>query len=334
MCSNNSDISQCLNGGQCNLGNTCISESACFVGNFCEIHYNAAHLPLTGAIVQGLSSARDIYIVHYNKLLGCYDIPFVSVIMTDGGILFIVAIAIERVLLECFDFNINGSRIRAMIVYIIIIFFACSSNIDEIFIRRLDHDSLGDDICIYDFDGQPIWRRFDIVLSYTHVIIPCTVHLICTICALATTARRKIFIRGTEHRFCRVWLQQLYLHRDFLIPPFCLIVCILPHGILGHLLQTCILYSDKSKLRLHISSVLLLFVPQMLSFISYVCPNEIYWQEFQQTILHRKNCCYFYHKQRKSRQKKQIRSQMKRRTSFVWTVDQDRTFNGLNDTTS
>jgi hypothetical protein len=361
------------------------------VGNFCEINYNAAHLPLTGAIIQDLPSTRDIYIVvfslfgfcglvnsilalttflreririticgiylimfsilsialmitiltyiitivRYNnytyKLVACHGIPFVSVVMTDGSILFTVAVAIERVLIECLNFNINGSRIRGLIVSAIIIIFVCGSNIDEIFMRRIDRDLLGRNICIYDFDGHPTWRSIDIVFSYTHVIVPCALHLICTICALTTIARRKIFIHSTEHKFCRVWLQQLYLHRDFLIPPICLIFCILPHGILGHLLETCIPYSDKSKLRLHISFVLLLFVPQMLSFILYVYPNEIYWQEFQQTFLYRKLCCYCYHKQRKLRQEKQVRSQMKRRTSLAGSVEEGSIITGPSD---
>jgi len=382
MCSNNSNSFQCLNGGQCSQNDTCICASACFVGNFCEINYNAARLPLTAAITQDVSSSRDIYIlvfllfgffglvnsilalitflreririsaygvylilfsilsialmitiltyimtiVRYNnntyRLAACHVIPFLSVIMTDGGILCTAAIAIERVLIECFNFSINGSRIRQLLVSFIIILYVTGSNIDEIFIRRMSKDAMDRDICIYDFDGYPTWRRFDIVFSYTHFVIPCVVHLICSICALTTIARRKIFIHSTEHKFCRVWLQQLYLHRDFFIPPICLILCILPHGILGHLLHTCIPYSDKPKLRLHISFVLLLFVPQMLSFILYVYPNEIYRKEFQQTFVYRKLCCYCYHKQRKLRQQKCMRLQNEQQKASVWTSSQ------------
>jgi hypothetical protein len=347
------------------------------VGNFCEINYNAARLPLTGAVIQDVPSSRDIYIlvfflfgffglvnnilslttfvreriritaygvylilfsvlsialmitiltyimtvVRYNNdayiLSACHVIPFISLIMTDGGILCTVAIAIERVFIECFNFNINGSRIRELFVSAIIILYVAGSNIDEIFIRRISKDAMGSPICIYDFDRYPTWRRFDIVFSYTHVIIPCIVHLICSICALTTIARRKIFIRSTEKKFYRVWLQQLYLHRDFFIPPVCLILCILPHGIEGHLLETCIPYSDKFKLRLHISFVLLLFVPQMLSFILYVYPNQIYWKEFQQTFFYRKLCCYCYHKQRKLRQENIVRAQNQQRKTSV-----------------
>lgn len=392
MCSNNSNTFQCLNGGHCSEADTCICASACFVGNFCEIDYNAAHLPLTGAVIEDVPSSRDIYIaifflfgfiglvnnilalmtflreriritaygvylivlsilsiilmltiltyiitiVQYNndtyKVAACHVIPFISLIMTDGGFLCTAAIAIERVFIECFDFSIHGSRIRGICVSSMIILYVAGSNIDEIFIRRISTDRTGRDVCIYDFDGYPTWRRFDIVFSYTHVIIPCVVHFVCSMCALTTIARRKIFIGSTEENFCRVWLQQLYLHRDFFIPPICLILCILPHGILGHLLKPCIPYSDKSKLRLHISFVLLLFAPQMLNFILYVYPNEIYFNEFQQTFLYRKLCCcYCYHRKRKSRQQKIMQTKNEQRKLSTCTISHESIGSGLSE---
>ncbi|CAF3823716.1 unnamed protein product [Adineta steineri] len=359
MCSNSSNSSECLNDGQCNSDDICICTSACFVGNFCEIDYNAARLPLTSAIVQDNPSTEGIYIlifallafigfinnifalttlfreriritiwgvylivfsilsiilmiiilsyimtvVRYDnstyRLLACHAIPFLSLITIDGGILCTVAIAVERVFIECWNFNVNGSRLRALLISGMIILYTCGSNLDDIFIRRISNDPLGNLICTYDFDRYPTWRYLDIVFSYAHVVIPCLVHLICSVCVLTTIARRKIFIRSTNDKLYKVWLQQLFIHRDFFIPPICIILCTLPHGILGHLLETCIPYSDKFKLRLHISFVLLLYIPQTLSFILYIYPNEIYWKEFQKTIIYRTICCYIYHKQEK-----------------------------------
>ena len=245
-------------------------------------------------------------IVRYNnptyQYWACFIIPFVSLIMVDGSIFLTVAVAVERVLMECFDFRLYGSRVRALIVSIIILGYVCGSNIDEIFIRRISNDLSGNPICTYDFERYPTWRRIDIVFSYAHVIIPCFMHLVSTICVLTTIARRKIFINSTNQRLLFVWLHQLYLHRDFLIPPICLITCILPHGILGHLLQTCIPYSDKFKLRLHISFIIMLYVPQVISFVLYVCPNSIYLAEFQQTTIYRTVFCYCYRKRRQLRQ--------------------------------
>jgi len=363
------------------------------VGNFCEIDYNAAHLPLTGAIIQDEPSTRDVYIlvfvlfafcglvnnilalttfvreriritiwgiylilfsilsivlmltilsyimtiVRYDndtyRLLACHAIPFVSLITIDGGILCTVAIAVERVFIECWNFSINGSRLRALFISFIIVLYACGSNLDDIFIRRISSDLMGNQICTYDFDAHPNWRYVDIIFSYSHVVIPCVVHLICSVCVLTTIARRKIFIRSSKDKLYRVWLQQLFLHKDFFIPPICLILCILPHGILGHLLHTCIPYSDKIRLRLHISFVLLLSLPQALAFILYVCPNEIYRKEFQRTIIYRTICCYWYHKQRKMKQENDRRPLDEQRTSPIATISQASTMSGKNEST-
>lgn len=384
MCSINST---CLNGGYCSATNTCICSSACFIGDFCEIDYSAAHLPLAGAINEDSPSSRNAYIViffffgfiglinnilslttfvrekirftaygiylivfsilsiilmltiltyiltaaQYNsdayKFAACHIIPFISLIMTDGSILCTAAIAIERVLIECFNFSIRGSKIRAICASLIIILYVAGSNIDEVFVRRVSKNRMGQDTCIYDFAGYPLWESFDTVFSYTHVIIPCVIHVTCSICALTTIARRKILIRDIEKSFYQVWLEQLYYHRDFFIPPVCIIICILPHGILGHLIKPCIPYSDKVKLRLHISFVLLLFVPQMLNFILYVYPNDIYFKEFQQTFFYRKLCCYCHHKNRKVQQQKIVQ----RRKMSVSAISQATIGSKLNE---
>ena len=373
MCWNNSDEFQCVNGAHCGSGDTCLCMSACFVGNYCEIDINAAHLPLTGAVMKDLPTTRDVYIaifvlfglvglvnnilafttfiheriritsygvylilfsifsillmitiltyvmkiVRYENetyhLVACNVIPFISVVMSDGGFLFTAAIAFERVLIECFNFNVNGSRMRGLVVSFFIICYVTGSNIDEIFSRWLINDATGTKICTYYFDDYPIWRRLDVVFSYTHAIIPFTLHVLCSICVLTSIARRKVFLHSTEHRFCRVWFEQLYEHRDFFIPPVCIILCMIPHGVIGHLLHLCLPHSDKVKLRLHIFMVFLVFTPPMLNFLLYIYPNDIYWKEFQQTFFYRKLCCYCYKKERKLRLEKLSRKSIDNR---------------------
>ncbi|CAF2765642.1 unnamed protein product [Rotaria sp. Silwood2] len=382
MCFDNSNVSQCLNGGYCSLNGTCICSSDCFVGNFCEINYNAVRFPLTGAILQDTLATRDSYIgcfflfgfiglinnilslitfirekirltvcgiylillsifgigltftiftyiitiVRYKnqtyKLFACHFIPFIAVALNDGVILFTAAIAIERILIDCWNFQTQGRRTYGLIVSTIIIVYVCCSNIDEIFLRHISADITGEEICTYDFDRYPIWRRIDIVFSYTHVLIPCVIHFVSSVYVLTVIARRKIFNRGLENKFFHIWFEQLYINRDFFIPPICLIFCILPHAILGHLLKICIPCSDKSKLRLHISFVLLLFVPQMLSFILYVYPNKKYWKEFQYTIVYRKICCYFCDRQRRLQRQIDTGSQMEPRRMSMCVINE------------
>ena len=133
--------------------------------------------------------------------------------------------------------------------------------------------------------------------SYIHVVIPCIIHIICSICILTTITRRKVFLDGTNQFICCVWFKQMYNHRDFFIPPICIIICLFPNSIYVNLLKICIPYSDLVQLRLHISFVLLLHMPYIFAFMVYVYPSELYSGEFRQTIVFRKLCCYFYRKQ-------------------------------------
>ncbi|CAF2052369.1 unnamed protein product [Rotaria magnacalcarata] len=363
-----------------------------FVGNFCEICYNAARLSLIGAITKDVTSMRDFYltvflflgicglinnilalttflnerirctvcgiyliifsafgitlaftlltylitIAQYKndtyRLLVCHFIPYVPVILNGEAILFTAAIAVERTFIECLNFSIHGNRKRGLVVSVIITVYVTCSNLDEIFIRRLSAYPMGNQVCIYDFERYPTWRRLDIIFSYIHVVVPCVVHVVCSLCVLTTIARWKIFIRGIDNKFFRVWFQELCLHRDFFVPPLCLLVCILPHGIIDHLLNTRIPYSNKLQLRFHIVFVLLLFIPQLFSFILYVCPNRKYWKEFQHTIIFRKICCYFYQKNQRLRRQRLIGSPMIPLRTSISTISQATSISEQTDT--
>lgn len=235
------------------------------------------------------------------QLISCYGIPYLSVLLNDGAIFFTTAIAVERTFIECWNLSLHGTRKRGLLICITISIFVASSNIDEIFLRGLSVDPTGDHVCIYEFDGRPMWHQWDTIFSYIHIIIPCLLHLVCSLCTLTTIARRKTIIHSIQRGFLSLWFKQWYHHRDFFFPPLCIIVCLLPHGLLGHLLNTCIPYSDKALLRVHIAFVLLLFVPQIFSFILYVYPNRNYWKEFQHTTIYRTICCCFYNRQQQLR---------------------------------
>ena len=162
--------------------------------------------------------------------------------MNDCGLLYTTAIAFERALIECFNFNINGIRIRGWIISFVIICYAIGSNLDAIFGRNMSDEGTGPKVCKYNIDQSSIWRRFDVIFYY--------IHTLCSIGILTTIARRKIFIHSTKHR-------------DFFIPPICLILCITPHGLIGHLLPVYLPYSNLIQLRLHIFTMFLLFTTQI-----------------------------------------------------------------------
>jgi hypothetical protein len=235
------------------------------------------------------------------RLWSCYACPYISLTMGFTGIWMSVGIAIERVLIECFNMNLYGTRRHAIIVAISLFIYSAISNLPAIFARDYILDPSGKSICMYSYISHPTWERADTVFSYIDVIVPCTVHLICSVCILTTIARRKILIyKNTrpKQRLYRVWFQQLYVHRDFLIPPLFLITCLLPNAIYGHLLIDCIPYASLENLRVHIAFIILLHIPLVFVYIVYIYPNESYGKEFRLTWFYRTLCCCYKNKLR------------------------------------
>jgi hypothetical protein len=231
------------------------------------------------------------------RLWSCTIIPHISLSLGYTAIWISVGISVEKVLIECFNFNISGSRLRAILLSIGFFLLAAISNLSDIFTRHYALDPSGYSICVYDYISNPKWDSFNKFFSYIHVIIPIPTHIICSVCILTTIARRKILIqqidRSYQHLY-RVWIQQLRAHRDFFIPPLCLILFVLPNLIYGNLLKICVAYADVIQIRFHIAFVFMLHGPIIFSFMIYIYPNEIYTREFQETCLYRILCCCFY----------------------------------------
>jgi hypothetical protein len=235
------------------------------------------------------------------RLWSCKIIPFISLTLGYTAMWLTVGISIEKVLIECLDFNLFGSRLRAVLFSIGSIILAAVGNLANIFARHYTLDPLGHPICIYDYISNPAWDRFNKIFCYIHIAIPVILHVICSLCILTTITRRKILIRPTDQLSqypCRVWLQQLYAHRDFFIPALYIIFCVFPNSIYGNLLNICVPYSDVHKLRLHIVFVFILHGPIIFTFMMYIYPSEKYMGEFQETCLYQVLCCCFYRRRK------------------------------------
>jgi hypothetical protein len=231
------------------------------------------------------------------RLWSCYANPYISLTMGFTGLWISVGIAIERVLIECFNMNFYGTRCHAVLISIGFLVYSAISNLPAIFARKYMLDPSGKSICMYDYASHPAWAQADTIFSYIYVIVPCTAHLICSVCIITTIARRKILIHRNNYpnqRLYSVWLRQLYIHRDFLVPPIFLITCLLPNVIHGHFLVKCVPYSSFENLRLHIAFIFLFYIPSVFVYVVYIYPNDSYRREFRQTWFYRILCCYFY----------------------------------------
>ncbi|CAF3581498.1 unnamed protein product [Rotaria socialis] len=244
-----------------------------------------------------------ISLFEYNKVIyrqwDCFYVPYVCLTFDYIYIWMSVAIIIEKLLVQCLNFPMLGSRLRAVIISFLIIIVIAVSNIPEIKLRTLSQTFTKQTVCSYNVSYSHAWYRAHIVVSYCHIIIPCVAHVIAMISILTTIARRKIYIRGYTRslKLYRVWLEQLYINRDLLISPLAIIIFILPHAVIHFiLLPQCMKDNGMVQERLHISFVLLLSVPAALPFVIYVYPNRIYFEEFKKTNIYRKLCCYSRHR--------------------------------------
>ncbi len=239
------------------------------------------------------------------RLWSCYASPFISLTMGFTGLWVSVGIAIERVLIECLNMNLYGTRRHAILVSIGFFLFSAISNLPAIFAREYAPDPSGNLICLYDYLSYPQWKQADTIFLYIDVIVPCVVHLICSACIFTAIARRKILLHRNNHphqRLYHVWLRQLYIHRDFLVPPLFIITCLLPNAIYGHLLVKCVPYSSLGQLRLHIAFIFLLHIPAVFIHLVYIYPNDSYRKEFRQTWFYQVLCCYFHRRYKNSSQ--------------------------------
>lgn len=228
------------------------------------------------------------------RIWSCYANPYMSLVLGYTCIWLSVGIAVERVLIECFNMNLYETRRHAIFVSIVALVYSSASNLPAIFAREFLPDPLGQVTCVYDYQSHRAWSLVDTAFSYVNLIVPCTAHLVCTVCILTTIARRKILIcknSQPKQRLYRVWLQQLYIHQDFLVPPFFLIVCLLPNAIHGHLVVTCVPYFNLEQLRVHIAFIFLLNIPSAFVFIVYIYPSQLYTKEFKQTYFYKILCC-------------------------------------------
>jgi hypothetical protein len=177
-------------------------------------------------ILMCLFQTTVLTVVRYDtpsyRLWSCDIIPYVSLTLGYTVMWASVGIFVEKMLIECFNFNVSGSRLRAVLFFFVFFILAAVGNLANIFARDFAYNPLGYSVCKYDFLSSPKWEVFNKFFCYVHIIVPIIIHVICTICILTTIARQKILIQSTN-RLCSVCLEQLHAHRDFFILPICII---------------------------------------------------------------------------------------------------------------
>jgi hypothetical protein len=275
---------------------------------------------ICGIILMILLLTNVIIALRYDHYLfrwwACHGYPYLFALMINTGVLMTTAIAIENILNRFYSFDRFRSRKSALLISLSLIILVLLSNLDKIFARRLISDQSGHLYCTYGYHSNRFWVYINNLTSYLYMIISCILHLICIIFILLKIKQQK-----------QKWDRKMFGHQDILLPSLIIILCLCPYVTFRYILDSCVSYSNRFYIRLHIGFILILCIPQILTLLIYVFPNRYYLKEFQQSWIYRMLCCCFYNKQRQIQEFEIIHRLWQRRTSLETVM----TISSLND---
>ncbi|CAF1048248.1 unnamed protein product [Didymodactylos carnosus] len=241
-------------------------------------------------------------------------------------------IAVERLLIECFNYSLYRTRKYSFIFSMILFNLIFLTHITEFKRRKLKPDPISPNIyrCTYDhFEwSDETWDIIDRIgrREHLHIGVPCFLHLISTISILIHIVKHKIYINEAENQFCQVLLIQVKKHKDFFIPPILIILCSLPR-LLFELItpRDCLESNMKFKLRMCIVFRYIYYLPQTIPFFIYVYPSSVYMNQFHRTkiaiYLFEKNKTVLSQKDIIRKEKKMVNLKLFRfATEIMWTI--------------
>lgn len=213
------------------------------------------------------------------RLWACHAYPYLHLILINFGLLMTAAIATEGVLTKCFGFRRFRSRKYALFTASILLAVVAISNLDKVFARQLYSNGLGHLYCTYRYNKDSRWIYMHTFISYVYIALACAVHALCLVVILWEMFQQK-----------RRWHRKITYYQDILFPSSFILFCLLPYLTHRYLLDSC-RFSPKSYWSaLHSAFALLVYVPQLLTFVLYVLPNGCSFREFQRTSIRRSVC--------------------------------------------
>jgi hypothetical protein len=250
----------------------------CFIGLFTMIGMQLRMLTMLT-----FDSLTQAYFYRY---IACNIIPVMVIIMGDTCMWLSALLVIEFVLLECFDLNLYRSRWFSVLSSIIGFVLTSGSHAHEIIARRPlpDPDEINSYTCTFIYP-LPL-DIIDKVLRVCHIIIPCAIHFIASICILISITRRTLFVRARHDTF-RVFINECIKRKHSFVPALFIILSNLPHLIL-HLKDKCEDAHNISLLRTHIAFNILVYLPPSITFFIYIYPSKSYMYEFKKTLMGRR----------------------------------------------
>ncbi|CAF3689019.1 unnamed protein product [Rotaria sp. Silwood1] len=199
-------------------------------------------------------------------------------------------IAIERVLIQFFQYSLYHTR-KYSVIFLTILFLVLSSASVITAPGRTVGESPIHSITFYvcsfhHFSNKKLKIAYEVMGSiYLHFVIPLLLSFLSIVLTLTHIIRRKIILTDLERdSWQSLIIHQILKHKDFFIPPLVSIICTLPENLLITIAETdCIEKSmQKFYLRLHIALDFLLYMPLVLTFFIYIYPSNVYMNLFRE----------------------------------------------------
>jgi len=124
------------------------------------------------------------------------------------------------------------------------------------------------------------------VFEYIHHLTPLALHFLSSLAVLCHISRHRIYILDRRKRdYCSILCQQLDKHRDFFVPSLIYILCNISYHIWTEGIYNKCSSNRITSIRVYAGLLLMVNIYYTFTFIIYVYPSRVYFQEFWQTSI-------------------------------------------------
>jgi hypothetical protein len=240
-------------------------------------------------------------VLHCRFLPVCVNILFLGSLWTSSFL------AVERMLIECFNFRYSLYRTRrySIVSSVFLLLVLSLINVSRILGSQTVANPVDGNyhVCVFGNHPSFAWKMADQIShhAYLHYGVPLLLHLSSTILLLRHIAAHKIYVSClTKSHWPIICLQQVRSHKEFFIPPLLIILCTIPRFLVQELLEQCAQSSMKFYWKFHILLAMFNYASQIVTCFIYIYPSRIYRRQYYDTHAYRvihwitsKLCCCF-----------------------------------------
>lgn len=222
-----------------------------------------------------------------NSIVYCNLIPTVLYLMYYLCRWLSAFIAVERALIQFFNYSIYRTRTYATMFSLILFVFLIIVKSMETLGMTVEVSPVVPTsyVCALNYKYFPNDnKKLTYIITnsiYLHIVVPWLLNVLSIILTLTHIIRLKIQFNDLQRNsWLSLILQQISRHKDFFVSPLVIIICTLPEILVINIVDIhCV---DKSKQKLYIILHFIHYMPLMLTFFVYIYPSNVYMSAFSE----------------------------------------------------